>query len=360
MAKDGEVVASKEMIDGAAGLVDTADLQNIDGANTPDNKSTGEPVQPQATTDGDNKDKPVDTIKVDTAFGSNTYGEKGTVLTSWDDMVAFAKDNGVKLEGANDLQGLISEINSLKTKLKDVPALQQKIDTYENQAKTIPNDVAAINQAVTQGGDYMGVIKQIATGNELDFNKHFKDQDVLSLVGRYTGRSLTKESFGEMDQTTRDGLSLIAETKYNDEKSAYTTNIINKQENDQKFATSLNESVRVSIDNLKKRFPDFEVEALKHVENVMATGLKDSLFNPDNTYKPDAAVRIAMQEYGETALQTQEQTIGELAEKIGSRIEGKVNENLILRSNVPDNKGRQADASENEVKKAVDNATHFL
>ena len=67
-----------------------------------------------------------------------------------------------------------------------------------------------------------------------------------------------------------------------------------------------------------------------------------------------------MQEYGQEALSTQKQTIGELAQRISGKIEGKVNEGLLLRSDVPDQKGRQIIEGSNVIADTVKRETGFL
>lgn len=367
MPKEGEVT-SQEALDGAAGLIDTTDLQT--GAAAPQtnegapasNASTDQPAQSQANQPqvGNNNQGSVEPIKVETTFGTSTYGEGETVLSSWDDVAAYAKDQGIDLEKVDDLQGVITELNLLKAQVANVPQLEQAIATYDQQIKSLPKEVAAITDAALKGEDYIGLIKQVATGIDFDLTKHFKDQDVLSLVGRYNNRSFTKEVFDEMDASTRDGLIAIAETKYNDEQKSYTDNVLNSTKNQEAFEKSFIDSVNTSMDNLKKRFPSFKPDDLKKVEDILRVGLKDNYFNPDNTYKEDAAIRIAMSEYGESALQVQAQTIGDFVAKARSEMEGQTNENLVHRSNVPENRGRQANASENVVEKAVNEATDFL
>jgi len=92
----------------------------------------------------------------------------------------------------------------------------------------------------------------------------------------------------------------------------------------------------------------------------MAYGLKDSLFNPDNTYKPDAGIKIAMQEFGLETIQESYNTIGKMAEKMRGQIQGETQEQLLLRSDKPDQQGRQAVDTTNVIADAVSQATAFL
>ena len=51
---------------------------------------------------------------------------------------------------------------------------------------------------------------------------------------------------------------------------------------------------------------------------------------------PEAATRIAMQEYGQETIQNQMKTIGDYVNKIRSEQSGKATENILMRSDKPD------------------------
>jgi hypothetical protein len=102
-------------------------------------------------------------------------------------------------------------------------------------------------------------------------------------------------------------------------------------------------------------------ETVKIVHDKMAYGtFKDNLFNPDNTYKPEAAVRIAMQEFGQEAILTQNETIGQMADAARGKITGQAHEQLLGRSDIPNQQGRQIADETNVVSDAVDKELSFL
>lgn len=368
---DNVNVTDADRLDAAEGLIDTSKLRTPNAAPAADpnaqvqkdpdaQNSTGQPTQQPPSTEGNKKPGPVDPIKVDTAFGTSTYGEEDKKLSSWADIVAFTKDEaGIELKDANDLQLVISELKELRAKTEKMSELEKSTKQFQEQLKSLPNEVAAIYDAALNG-NHMEAIKKIAAASEIDFSKHFKDQNVLSLVGRYTGRSFTEEAFKDLDPTAKDALMAVAETKYNDERTAYENSVVNRQKNQQAYQQNFKASVDASIDVLKKKFPAFKEDALNHVRQVMEFGVKDSLFTPDNVYKPEAAVRIAMQEFGEAALQVTQKTIGDMAAQMRGRIASETTENILNRNDYPVNNGRQAEMTEDKIVQEAKKATDFL
>ena len=373
MSETKAPVSEQDTINAAEGLIDTDKLKSpskpveeIQGqAAVQEPNTEGKPTQqpePVKQTGTTKNEKPSDSIKVDTAFGVDSYGDSSgddVKLSSWADVQAFAKDNELELNDVNDIQGIVAELKYLRTEASKLPELEKNYSNFQEQLKSMPNEVAAIYDAGIQG-NHIDVIKQIAAASEIDFSKHFKEQDVIALVGRYTGKSFNKEGFNDMDDTTQQALSALAETKYQDEQKTYVDRVQNRKQNQDVFQKNFSDSVETSISKLKEKFPKFKDDALNHVKTVMTAGLKESLFNTDNTYRDDAAVRIAMQEYGESALQVTNQTIGDMAKQMKSKIESDTREQLLGRSDIPENRGKSGELTEDVILKTAKTATSFL
>ena len=92
----------------------------------------------------------------------------------------------------------------------------------------------------------------------------------------------------------------------------------------------------------------------------MTAELHGTLFNPDNTYKPDAAERIAMQEYGQETILAQSHTISDLVAKHTAAGRSEANEQILQRSDNRELTGAAIAPGDNAVSQAVKDATSFM
>lgn len=300
-------------------------------------------------------------IEVKTAFGTQTYGgQGGPVLSSFEDVQAFAKEQGFEISQVDDIRQLFTQVTELKQKAENANHLQAAVDSYKTQLGSLPPPVLNLVEAAIAGQDYKALISDIAAGVQVDLSKSFNDHDPISLIKQYADSGITKEAYDELSDPNKNALRAVAKTKYESDQQRWkqvTTDNSNKQtEFNQKFS----KSIEASVSELRKAFPDMDDSTIKAVTDKMAYGFKDSLFNPDNTYKPEAAVKIAMQEYGQEALNAQKNTIGSLAQQIAGKIEGKVNEQLLQRSDTPEQQGRNVVDNTNVVAETVKAQTGFI
>lgn len=303
-----------------------------------------------------------DSIKVDSPLGAKVFGQPGgeVVLSSFEDVQAYAKDKGVELESVDSIKGLITQVQSLSKQAQEIATLNSLVSQYKSQIGSLPPEVANIVDAAINGQEYRSIIKDIAAGASLDLSRKFDEHNTLTMIRQYVQPSITQEAFDELTDANRNALTAVARTKYDTDKVKWQQATADKSAAKEVYTQSYNKSINTAMANLKQAFPTMGDDALKVVYDKMTYGLKDSLFNTDNTYKPDAGVKIAMQEFGQATLKESYDTIGKLAQQMESRIQGQTHEQLLKRNDQPDQSGRQVVDQTNVVSEAVKSQTSFL
>jgi len=251
-------------------------------------------------------------------------------------------------------------LNEHKQKAEAIPKLEAALNQFRAQMSVLPQEVLTIVEAASTGQDYRSIIKDLAAAADVDLSKPFSDHSVVSIIQKYVNPGINQAAFDAMDEANKQALTTLAKSKYDTTRTnwqrATSDKTAERNLQQQKFEQSIQQSLQV----LKTKFPDMGQEAFKVVADKMAFGLKDSLFNPDNTYKPDAAVKVAMQEFGEESIRSQWSTIGDLAQKIASKIQGQTNEQYLGRSDKPDQQGRKAVETADVVAEIVKRETSFV
>ena len=278
-------------------------------------------------------------IVVKTAFGTQTYGaatedkDGNITLASFEDVQAFGKANGLELKDVNDLQGLIKEHNKFKTEAAGLGGLQTQVATYERTLKSLPTDVSLIMDAALKKQDYSQVIQNIAKRGTLDFEKPFANYIDHDLINHYGEKRFTHEEFKEMDAEHFSALKNLAKTKYETDQANYAATIQQNQREADVVQQTFDTSVENSIKLLRSANPDMLEPEIKRIRDIMTSDLQNTLFNPDGfSYKPEAAERIAMQEFGKDAILAQQHTIGDLVAKAQNKGVSLANEQILQNS----------------------------
>ena len=300
-------------------------------------------------------------IEVKSAFGTTKFGgTDAPVLSSFEDVQAYAKEHGFELDSPDAIRTVIDSVTTLKQKAEEAAVLANIVSNYKSQYGNLPPEVANIVDAYNSGKDYKSIIKDISAGVSFDLSRKFEEHSPISLIRQYAQPGITQEDYDELTPAMQNSLNALAKAQYTTDQGnwqrAAADQTATKKQYEEKYAQSLVNA----MDNLKKQYPTMNDAAIKVVHDRMAYSLRDSLFNEDNTYKPDAAVKIAMQEFGQEAVANAYSTIGELEVKMRNQIQGQTTEQLLLRSDKPDQQGRQVADQSNVIADAVKAQTRFL
>lgn len=306
-----------------------------------------------------------ETVVVDTPFGKKVYGvkpegEKDVVLSSFEDVKAFANAFNIELKDVNDLQGFIKEYDKLKAGLVAASATKSQLDNYERSLKGLPTEVSMILDAALNNQDYGTIISSIAERGVLNFEKGFSDYPEHDLINHYSDTKYDKDEFKEMDEQQYKALRMMANTRYDTDKLTYNNNIATQQRAADLTKTNFDQSVEASIAQLKTNNPDIGEVQIQRIRNIMNGELHGTLFTQENTYRPEAAERLAMQEYGAETILAQSHTISDLVAKHTAKGKSDATEQILQRSDQRTLTGAGVAPGDNAVSEEVKRATSFM
>jgi len=324
-------------------------------------------AQQAAAAEAAKPDKKVEPITVKTPFGQKTFGvkedEKGEVtLQSFEDVQTFAKVNNLELKEVNDLQGVIKEHAKLKTELEHLTGLQKQIENYERTLKSLPNEVSLILDSAIKGQDYTQLIQNIANRGALDFSRSFSNYQINDMINHYSDTKRTQDEFKEMDEGQYNALKDLAKTKYETDQASYNAQIQQTKRSTELAQQNFDQSVENSIKLLRTNNPGMGEAEIKRIRDIMTADLQNTLFNGDGyTYKPEAAERIAMQEYGKEAILAQQHTIADIVARYQNQGVSQAREEILEHSDKrPMPAGGSGGADENVISDTVKKETSFM
>jgi hypothetical protein len=366
---------------GAGGLVDPKKLKDLGKPNPGTNNQSAdtpvEPVkvQPRVGSVGQqagpvDPTKPIEPVKpkvepvvVDTPLGKKIFGQEdkgGVVLSTFEDVQGFAKALGIEVKDVNDFQSLLKDYDALKTKLNEASISKVKLDNYERTLKSLPTEVTTIVEAAMNNKDYNQVIQAIAQRGLFNFNNPFDAYNEKEMISHYSNKRFTKDEFDEMEEANYQALRDMAKTRYETEQIRYKHSIDEQQRTAALNQQNFNNSVEASLIKLKEIYPGMDVSKIQRVRSIMTAELHSTLFNPDNTYKADAAERIAMQEFGKEVIASQENTIGDLVRKYTAQGASQAVEKILLGSDGRQLQGSAQAPAGNVLETVVKSQTSFL
>jgi hypothetical protein len=372
--KDGKVATGQQALGAATGLLGDGKIKDIATTVKPagtsaelvkvEPKKGGDPVQATTVkpvgTPAESVKKP-DPVVVDTPFGKKVYGETGGKegkLESFEDVQLFAKAFDLNLENVEDLRAVIKGIGSVPALVKQVGAQQSAINAHEANLRALPQEVKTIMDAAMNKKDYGQVISMMATKSGLDYKQSFNSYNEKDMINRYSDKKYSEEEFSEMEAAQYKAVKSLAQVRYETDKSTFDARVAEEQRFTDARNQSFSLSVESSIARLKENNPDMGEPQINRVRQIMTSDLHNTLFNTDETYKPDAAERIAMQEFGKEAILAQQHTIGDLVNKFRAEGATQATEQTLLRSdnNVPVSPGAAPVANRiaDEVKRQTD------
>lgn len=309
----------------------------------------------------------IEPIVVKTPFGQKIFGaakedEEGQVtLQSFEDVQSFAKANSLDIKEVNDLQGFIKDYTKFKAESGKLGPLQSQIDTYERTLKSLPNEVSLILNAAVNNQDYTSIINEISQSSTLNFAKPFVDYNERELINHYNDEKFNQEQFKEMEDGQLKALTRLAKTKYETDQANHVAQVQQAQRSNELAQQQFNQSVENSIKQLRSNNPDMGEPEIKRVRDVMTGELHDTLFEGDNTYKVEAAERIAMQEFGKEAILAQQHTIADIVAKVQNQGKSEANEQILQHSDKrPIAAVGAGGADENRLSAAVQKETSFM
>lgn len=306
-------------------------------------------------------------IVVETPFGQQVI-DNGTPTNAQPnvmDMTAFmAKVSEVVGTPVQSLEDVMSKVitpfTEVRGEVTKKAELEGRLNTVVNILAQMPEDMRAVFNAFINNEDYRSVMSTMVRSQSLDFKKRFEEHDPRSLVNHYSGRNLSQEDWGALDDSVKDMLLVSAKTMYTSESSKINT-LSSKNDTVTQRQQQVVDSVENSIKHLKSLYPSMPNHRVEEIRRSMFTSINGRLYNTDGTYKPSAAVDIATMLYGQEAIAAQTVTINQLVEKARSAGISQGYERAVSVSDtVPQHRAGGGAAPDQIVAQEVQKTTGFL
>ena len=300
------------------------------------------PAQQTTPTEVKTDATPTETKKPDLPnFGDNPFvADLNTVATppaqattfeKVDDIFPFiTKETGVEVKDANDINTFVSKYKETQNTLNSLQTEYQKAKQVENIFTQMPDDLFTIVTAWANNQDYRAEMHR-NINQTIDYSKPFDQQDAKKLLLIYDSENFTPDKFSTDEdyqdfKESNEGKTILklVKDRFNSEQKTFVDNRTRFMQKSDELKSALTNSASASVNELKTSIPYFKEEQINDVTKTLNGGQAEILslfFNPDGTYKKDAAEKVSMIKYAKQAIDTQktfikkhleEQTIKEL------------------------------------------------
>lgn len=212
--------------------------------------------------------------------------------------------------GVNELPTFLNSVQTWRHQAQEATELRKMQDAIDADLKALPYEIKMQIDAWSKGEDYL---KPVLEMKRLNYDEDFSKQDIESLVERYLPEQydeflvqLEKGDITEEEFTKQIGLLSKATRKmFDGDKQAFKQQREEYAEQIEKQQKQFEKSALLSVEAFSKTYPHFSKAELSKVRSTLVEGkLDDLFFNPDGTYKPEAAEFIAFALNGKKLLDT--------------------------------------------------------
>lgn len=223
-----------------------------------------------------------------------------------------SKKYGFEVKSFDEALGKFKEFKETKTKLGEV---ESEATQYKNLVAAMPMDLQAIFADHLNGKDYHQTMKNLV-GSNIDITKDVSHYPKEKLVMLYNS-DITQEEYEEMDERTISRLYSAAVKSYEYDKKQYADQAKAFETQQKDAARLVMQSTDNSIAKLREVFPDMKKTQIDNIANKMKTNYLSSLIDEKGTWREDAAVKIALSEYGMDVInQMKEQLVKEMQKQV--------------------------------------------
>lgn len=220
---------------------------------------------------------------------------------------SFIEKTGVNISSDDDIISYINKAKELEERESELIKEKRLGDDFKTFFETAPEDIKSLLVDYASGKDYRKTGNEMFSNN-IDYNKswnEYSDKDIL--VKRYN--DISDDDFEELEEKAKQALEKSAQKAYETERN----NIIvgNKKflDGQKAIAENINQSIQKSIQKLQERFPEMSKAKIKEIEKKMYSAPFKDMFNDDRTYKDDAAIKLAMANYGVETIESIQNTV---------------------------------------------------
>lgn len=251
-----------------------------------------------------------DDVDLDDTFGvtKNQKSEKKVKIDF--DAPKEMKDFLERTYGIKDAETFFNSANTWRQQAQEGSELKKNHEAILDDLSSMPPELKRAVSAWANGGDFR---EELMNDTRLDWSSDYYNQDKEGLVQHYLlddyNELVDKLNADAIDSDEFDKqitiLAKATRSRFNGDKKAldddranYSTKIAEDQRKFRGSALS-------SVDNLNKAFPSFKKSELGKIRSTLVEGKLDEFFyNPDGTYKENAAELIAFAMYGKQMTDT--------------------------------------------------------
>jgi hypothetical protein len=221
-------------------------------------------------------------------------------------------------------------------------------DNAVSLLENLPDDLLESVQQYYKGEDYR---KAFVNNPKIDFSKPAEKQDKANLVNHYFPGKFIADDFEEETPSPALEIALEASTKqYNSEKVGRENLRAKEMDKATKRQELFKSSINSSVEHLRASFPGVLPDVEQDIQSTLTGGdLMSEFFNPDGSYKQDAAEKLMLARHGKEFMAQ----LMEVAAHLG---ETQANEDMLTRgADKPKPvKGKGKDNVRSEVKEAIE------
>ena len=284
--------------------------------------------------------------------------KKGDVTFENFDQVkaTIKKDFGIEIKDEKDFGKVINSSKKWREDAAKLPELEEQIGQFNKLFEEMPAPLLDSMKAFFAADPNWD--RPIVSRPRFDFSKPVENQNIKELVKHYFPDDFTKEDFEAEEKSPALKIAekaakdrFVSDKNGLEEKSAAQVRQSTERLNSRKA------SIASSLTILKQSFPEIDKAEEKRLTKALESGDINSLFiNKDGSFKPDAAKKLFLAEYGEGAIEN-------LMKMSAKRAESKANEDILTRgadTPKPKKGGAVGDEKTIEVMKVVNNMTQGM
>lgn len=225
------------------------------------------------------------------------------VFEKVEDAIAHANTKfGMSLKDVKDFGKFFESSEKWRQDSQNLSKVQEERDQFQQIYEGLPPEMIQGIKDFYEKGDYSEALQNKP---KFDYSKPVEKQDIKNLVNTYYPNKFADADFEDNDVPPALEIAIQAsKDKYISEKAIRDSKLTQKTEEASAKLTAKKESIKSSVENLKREFPDMQDSAVKEVEKVLESGDLTSLFfKKDGSYDTSAAVRIAVAKFHKDLLQ---------------------------------------------------------
>jgi len=295
------------------GVADGLLKEAVKPAEVVDPEDTGIKPGEEEIEDGTETEKPVDpeekkesSLKINSPIfgGEKIVGDKPATETlkfeGSEDVDKYLKET----VGVDNLKTLVDNYSDSKEKLVNFDKTQAEVARYEGIFANMPTELYQGVEAFLKGNDWKA---PILSKPNVDFTKDVENQSEKTLVESYFPSQFSAEEWEDYNSEEPDaGIKKAINLAISSAKEKFTNDKIGldgyKQsqiDSATEFNKKMSTSVAKSVEYLSSKIEGIDKGYITQVSNELSIqGLNELFFNPDGTFKEDAALNYTMAKQG--------------------------------------------------------------